>query len=102
MSATTPKTRRLRVGRLADGREAFAVQSCLPAARGYTSCVSLWVRNRRAYGGCKLLRDVSFTTPRSKAYRETFALIVKGTERRICRNFPIRIAAYLGWVKLPA
>jgi hypothetical protein len=98
-----PATRRLRIGRLADGREAFAVQAYTPTPTG-NRChsVTVWVRNRRVYGGCKVLRDVSFTNPHSKAYQEAFALIVEGREKRIRRNFPIRIAASLGWVKLPA
>ena len=101
--ATAPATRRLRYGRLANGREAFAIQSYVPSENGRRNhCVTVWVRNRRAYGGCKVLRDVSFTTPRSKAYQEAFALIVKGTEKRVRRNFPIRIAASLGWVKIPS
>ena len=101
--ATAPATRRLRYGRLANGREAFAIQSYVPSENGRRNhCVTVWVRNRRAYGGCKVLRDVSFTTPRSKAYQEAFALIVKGTEKRVRRNFPIRIAASRGWVKIPS
>jgi len=103
MTDKAPATRRLRIGRLADGRQAFAVQAYTPSLSGRRNhSVTVWVRNRRAYGGCKVLRDVSFTTPRSKAYQEAFALIVEGTEKRIRRNFPIRIAAKLGWVKIPA
>jgi hypothetical protein len=97
----TPKTRRLRIGRLADGREAFAVQAFTPTDSGRCYSVTVWVRNRQAYGGCKVLRDVAFTTPRTRSYREAFALIVTGREKRIHRNMPICIAHKLGWCKFP-
>ena len=100
MKRPAPATRRLRYGRLANGREAFAIQSYVPSENGRRNhSVTVWVRNRRAYGGCKVLHDVSYTSPRSKDYQEAFALIVEGTEKRIRRNFPYRIAQKLGWVK---
>ncbi len=91
------KTYRLRVGRLADGREAYARAGYCISALGDYRFVDVWVRDRRSYGGAKLYRERDYAPPGSPGYREMFALIVKGTDRRVPGMMPIHIAHDLGW-----
>ncbi len=91
------KTYRLRVGRLADGREAYARAGYCTSALGDYRFVEVWVRNRQSYGGAKLYRERNYAPPGSPGYREMFALIVKGTDKRTAGMMPIRIAHNLGW-----
>ena len=93
------KTYRLRIGRLADGREALAKAGYCISALGDYRYVDVWVRDCRAYGGMKLYRERSFAPPSTRGYREMFALIVKGTDKRVPGMMPIRIAQQLGWAR---
>jgi hypothetical protein len=93
------KTYRLRIGRLTDGREAFAKAGYCISALGDYRFVEVWVRNRQRYGGMALLADRPHAGPRTRSYREAFAMIVKGREKRIPGTMPIRIAQQLGWTK---
>jgi hypothetical protein len=92
------KTYRLRVGRLADGREAFAKAGYCISALGDYRFVEVWVRNRRSYGGAQLYRERNHAPHGSPGYREMSAL-VKGTDRRIPGMMPIRICQRLGWTR---
>ena len=96
MTQRRSKTYRLRVGRLADGREAYARAGYCTSALGDYRFVEVWVRNRQSYGGAKLYREWNYAPPGSPGYREMFAL-VKGTDKRIPGMMPIRIAHNLGW-----
>jgi len=93
------KTYRLRIGRLADGREAFAKAGYCISALGDYRFVEVWVRNRQHYGGMALLVDRPHAAPGSRSYREAFAMIVKGRDKRVPGTMPIRIAQQLGWRK---
>jgi hypothetical protein len=93
------KTRRLRVGRLADGREAFAIAGYCISALGDYRFVAIWVRNRQAYGGFSFYRDYTYAAPGSRKYKEAFALIVKGKDYRVSYALPLRISCRLGWWK---
>jgi len=90
------KTYRLRGGRLADGREAYARAGYCTSALGDYRFVEVWLRNRQSYGGAKLYRERNYAPPGSPGYREMFAL-VKGTDKRIPGMMPIQIAHNLGW-----
>jgi hypothetical protein len=90
------KTYRLRVGRLADGREAFAKAGYCISALGDYRFVDVWVRDRNAWGGIRLHRERNYAPPGSRGYREMFAL-VKGTDKRIPGGMPITISQRLGW-----
>jgi len=93
------KTYRLRIGRLVDGREAFAKAGyCISALGGYRF-VEVWVRDRQAYGGMKLYRERNYAPPATLGYREMFAMIVKGADKRVPGMMPIGIAQQLGWAK---
>jgi len=91
------KTYRLRVGRLADGREAYARAGYCVSALGDYRFVEVWVRDRHAYGGAKLYRERNYAPPGSRGYHEMFALIAKGPDRRVQGMMPIQIAHNLGW-----
>ena len=92
------KTYRLRVGRLADGRAAFAKAGyCISALVDYRF-VEVWVRDRQAYGGAKVYRERNYAPPGSPGYQEMFAL-VKGKDRRVSGMMPIRICQRLGWTR---
>ena len=91
------KTYRLRVGRLADGREAYARAGYCISALGDYRFAEVWVRDRQGYGGAKLYRERNYAPPGSPGYREMFALIVKGKDKRVPGIMPIRIAHNLGW-----
>ena len=97
MTQRRSKTYRLRVGRLADGREAYARAGYCTSALGDYRFVEVWVRNRQSYGGAKLYRERNYAPPGSPGYREMFALIVKGKDKRVPGIMPIRIAHNLGW-----
>ena len=91
------KTYRLRIGRLADGREAFARAGyCVSALDDYRFA-EVWVRNRQAYGGACLHMERNYAPPGSRSYREAFAVIVKGVDRRVPGTMTIRICQQLGW-----
>ena len=92
-------TYRLRIGRLPDGQEAFAKAGYCISALGDYRFVEVWVRSRQAYGGMKLYRDRNYAPPGSLGYREMFAMIVSGTDKRVPGMMPIRIAQQLGWAK---
>lgn len=92
------KTYRLRVGRLADGREAFAKAGYCISALGDYRFVEVWVRNRQSYGGAKLCRERNYAPPGSPGYREMFAL-VQGVDKRVPGTMPIRICQRLGWTR---
>ena len=91
------ETYRLRVGRLADGREAYARAGYCISALGDYRFAEVWVRDRQGYGGAKLYRERNYAPPGSPGYREMFALIVKGKDKRVPGMMPIRIAHNLGW-----
>ena len=91
------ETYRLRVGRLADGREAYARAGYCISALGDYRFAEVWVRDRQGYGGAKLYRERNYAPPGSPGYREMFALIVKGKDKRVPGIMPIRIAHNLGW-----
>ncbi len=91
------KTYRLRIGQLADGREAYARAGYCISALGDYRFVEVWVRDRQAYGGAKLYRERNYARPGSPGYRELFALIAKGTDKRVPGMMPIQIAHILGW-----
>ena len=95
-AARQSETYRLRVGRLADGREAFAKAGYCISALGDYRFVDVWVRDPEAWGGMRLHRKSEFAPPGSRGYREMFAL-VKGTDKRIPGMMPLRLAQRLGW-----
>jgi len=94
------KTYRLRVGRLADGRQAFAKAGYCISALGDYRYVDVWVRDKDAYGGIRLYRERPHAPPGSPGYREMFALVKRGRDKRIPGTMPIRIAQSLGWCRL--
>ena len=91
------KTYRVRIGRLADGREAFAKAGYCISALGDYRFVEVWVRDPDAYSGMKIYRERNYAAPGSPVYREMFALIVKGKDKRLPGMMPIRLAQRLGW-----
>ena len=93
------KTYRLCVGRLADGREAFAKAGYCISALGNYRYVDVWVRDRSIFGGMKLYRERNFAPPGSLGYCEMFGLIVKGRNRRVRGMLPLVVAQKLGWTK---
>ena len=95
-AARQTKTYRLRVGRLADGREAFAKAGYCISALGDYRFVDVWVRDPEAWGGMRLFQERNYAPPGSPGYREMFAL-VKGQDKRIPGGMPIVIAQRLGW-----
>ena len=82
------KTYRLRVGRLADGREAFALAGYCVSALGSYRYADVWVRSSAAWGGAHLHMKRDYAGPGSPAYRETFAAIVQGTDKRSAGDNP--------------
>jgi len=90
------KTYRLRIGRLADGREAFAKAGYCISALGDYRYVEVWVRNHKSYGGAKLYSERNYASPGSSAYREMFAL-VQGVDKYVPGTLPIRICEQLDW-----
>ena len=93
------KTYRLRIGRLADGREAFAVAGYCTSALGGYRYVDVWVRDAKALNGLKLHCFRSYAAPGSPGYREMFALVVDGADKRRPWRMPLTIARQLGWSK---
>ena len=61
------KTYRLCIGRLADGREAFARAGYCISALGDYRFVDVWVRNRQAYGGARLHMERNYAPPGSRS-----------------------------------
>lgn len=95
-TARQSKTYRLRIGQLADGREAFAKSGYCISALGDYRFVDVWVRDPDAWGGARLHRERNYAPPGSRGYREMFAL-VDGIDKRIPGGMPITIAQRLGW-----
>jgi hypothetical protein len=98
MIAQRTKTYRIRIGRLADGREAFARAGYCISALGDYRFVDVWVRDPDAYGNMRLYCERNFAPPGSKDYNEMFAL-VEGIDKRIPCMMPIRIGQQLGWTQ---
>lgn len=95
------KSYRLRVGKLADGRQAFVKAGYCTSALGDYRYVEVWVRDRQAYGGAALYRERTHAPAGSRAYREMFALVKRPTiDRRIPWMMPILISQRLGWTGL--
>jgi hypothetical protein len=97
MSTTCIKPHyRLRVGRLADGRRAFAVATRCISALGDYPVVSVWVNDPEDSHGLALLRDRPYVRKDSAEYQRLFAMILNGEERELT-GCPLQIADELGW-----
>jgi hypothetical protein len=87
---------RLRVGKLADGRRAFAVATRCISALGDYPVVTVWVNDPKDLHRLALLRDRPYVRKGTAEYRRLFAMILDGEERELT-GCPLQIAQELGW-----
>jgi hypothetical protein len=92
-----PKTYRLRVGTLDDGRKAFAIAGYCTFALGDYRTVDVWVYAPEALNHIRSVLECSHAPPGSEKCRQAFDLIVEGRELRIEYTLPADIARLLGW-----
>jgi hypothetical protein len=93
--ATKPHYR-LRVGKLADGRRAFAIATVCISAMGDYPSVSVWVNEPGSLHNLSLVRDRSYVRRGTSEYRRLFAMILNGEEHKLT-GCPALIAQELGW-----
>ncbi len=91
------KTFRVRIGKLANNRPAFAVESEEQTPYGVRHLATVWVRSRLSAIGCRAFREVSYESPQDARYRKAFGLILFALEKRVRCNAPARIARRLMW-----
>jgi len=95
-TATYEPHRRLLVGKLSDGRRAFATAADCISALGDFPIVNVWVNDPEDSHGLALLRERHYVKRGTREYRQLFALILDGEEREL-NGCALEIAQELGW-----
>ena len=97
MSKTKVKAHhRLRVGKLEDGRRAFAIATTCISAMGDYPLVEVWVNEPGGLHNLSLVRCRNYVDRGTREYRRLFGMILEGEDRPLT-GCPAKIAQELGW-----